>query len=313
VSIVLLGILLVSCGESSPAQPSAPPQEKIVTEETGPALAEPTLAATAVPLTPTPTPEPPAAARVNGQIITLEDFEKEVARYEEAQRTLGRDPAASGTLYQVEVLDALIERLLIEQAAEAAGISISDEALEQELQRLIENSGGQENFDAWLEMSQYTLDEFRLILHSGMISQEMYEQVAMSTPDIVEQVHARHIVVDSAEIGELVLTRLQEGTDFATLAADYSRDESTRLNGGDLDFFPRGLLLSPEVEEAAFALEVGATSGLVTSSFGYHIIQVLEKDPARPVTPDIQQRLREITFGNWLQQLWATAMVERNI
>ncbi len=310
VSIVLLGILLVSCRESSPAQPSTPPQEKIVTEETDPAL---TLAATAVPLTPTPTPEPPAAARVNGQIITLEDFEKEVARYEEAQRTLGRDPAASGTLYQVEVLDALIERLLIEQAAEAAGIIVSDEALEQELQRLIENSGGQESFDAWLEMSQYTLDEFRLILHSGMISQEMYEQVAMSTPDRVEQVHARHIVVDSAEIGELVLARLQEGTDFATLAADYSRDESTRLNGGDLDFFPRGLLLSPEVEEAAFALEIGATSGLVTSSFGYHIIQVLEKDPARPVTPDIQQRLREIAFGNWLQQLWATAMVERNI
>jgi len=73
------------------------------------------------------------------------------------------------------------------------------------------------------------------------------------------------------------------------------------------------LLLSPEVENAAFALEVGATSGLVTSSFGYHIIQVLEKDPARPVTPDIQQRLREIAFGNWLQQLWATATVERNI
>ena len=313
VSIVLLGILMVSCGESSPAQPSTPPQEKTATEETDPALVEPTLAATAVPPTPTATPEPAAAARVNGQIITLEDFEKEVARYEEAQRTLGRDPAASGTLYQVEVLDALIERLLIEQAAGAAGITISDEALEQELQRLIENSGGQESFDAWLAMSQYTLDEFRLILRSGMISQEMYEQVAMSTPDRVEQVHARHIVVDSAEIGELVLARLQEGTDFATLAADYSRDESTRLNGGDLDFFPRGLLLSPEVEEAAFALEVGATSGLVTSSFGYHVIQVLEKDPARPVTPDIQQRLREITFGNWLQQLWATATVERNI
>jgi parvulin-like peptidyl-prolyl isomerase len=146
-----------------------------------------------------------------------------------------------------------------------------------------------------------------------MISQEMYAQVTTDLPDRVEQVHARHIVVDSIEMGEFILAQLQEGIDFATLAIEYSLDESTRLNGGDLDFFPRGLLLSPEVEETAFSLETGATSELVMSSFGYHIIQVLEKDPARPVAPEAQQRLREIAFESWLQELWATATVERNI
>jgi len=146
-----------------------------------------------------------------------------------------------------------------------------------------------------------------------MISQRMFSRVTTDVPDVVEQVHARHIVVDSPEIADLVLARLQEGTDFATLASEYSLDDSTAPNGGDLGFFPRGLLLSGEVEEAAFELAVGATSGVVPSTFGYHIIQVLERDPARPVTPEIQQRLREVAFESWLQHLWSAATVERNI
>lgn len=309
---LIVGVLLVGCGDGPVAGPLTQP-EPVVTKAILPTITRPAPTETPVPPTPTFTPEPPAAARVNGQIIVLSDYEKELSRYEAAQQSLGRDPAAAGTLYQVEVLDALIEQLLIEQAAEAAGVAISDQELDDELQRLIERTGGQESFDDWLVMSQYTADEFRKVLRAGMLSQEMFTQVTSNTPDVVEQVHARHIVVDSPDTAQLILDQLQEGTDFATVAIEYSLDESTRPNGGDLDFFPRGLLLSSEVEEVAFELEVGATSDIVPSAFGYHIIQVLERDPARPVTPEIQQRLREVAFESWLQQLWAAATVERNI
>lgn len=309
---LLLGSLLAACG-NKPATGPAVQSPTAASKEVLPTVTTAVPTETAPAPTPTATPEPPAAARVNGQIITVSDFEKELARYEAAQRSLGRDPAAAGTLYQVEVLDALIEQLLIEQAAEAAGVVVSDQDLDEELQELIERTGGQENFDSWLDMSQYTADEFRHVLRSGLVSQEMFTRVTMDISATVEQVHARHIVVDAPETADLILARLQEGTDFATLATEYSLDESTRLNGGDLGFFPRGLLLSREVEEAAFALEVGGTSGVVPSTFGYHIVQVLERDPARPVTPEIQQRLREVAFESWLQQLWAAATVERSI
>jgi len=310
--LLLLGLLLVAWGEAQSPQPTAP-APTVPADETQPAPTELTSTSTATPLPPTPTPEPAAAARVNGTIITLEDFQKELARYEAAQHALGHEPATEGTLYQVEVLDALIEQLLIEQAAAAEGVSISDEALEEELQRLIEATGGEQSFIEWLEMNQYSAEGFGAVLRSQMVTQAMIERVTAAVSDTVEQVHARHIVVDSAEMGEFILAQLQEGTDFATLAAEYSLDESTRLNSGDLGFFPRGLLLSPEVEEAAFALKVGVTSELVASSFGYHVIQILEKDPARPVTPEAQQRLRTAAFEHWLQQLWAAAMVERYI
>lgn len=139
------------------------------------------------------------------------------------------------------------------------------------------------------------------------------EHVTGAIPDVAEQVHARHLVVDSVEVGELALALLQEGMDFATVATEHSLDESTRVNGGDLGFFPRGLLLSPEVEEVAFSQKAGTTSKLFESSFGYHIVQVLEKDSARPLAPEVQQRLRTVAFESWLEQLWASAGIERNI
>ncbi len=308
----LLAILLAACGGTPTATLPSPSQ----TDVAKPAATEaPSTAVppTATPAPPSPTPEPPAAARVNGQPILLETYQKELARYEAAQHALGRDPAADGTPYQTTVLDALIEQVLVEQAAAQAGITVSDEALDAEFERLIQATGGGQPFVDWLEMNQYTEDEFREVLRSQMITQAMIERVTAAVADSTEQVNARHIVVDSMETGEWILAQLEQGTDFATLAIEYSLDESTRMNGGDLGFFPRGLLLAPEVEQAAFALEPGQISSLVESGFGIHIIQVLEKDPSRATTPEVLQRLRTVAFEQWLDNLWVSATVERNI
>ncbi len=310
---LVLGALLTACGETPPTQFAAPTQTSELAQTATKLSPTATPVAPTLTPSPTPTPEPPAAARINGEIITLEAYEKELARYEAAELTLGREPSVEGDRGQVKVLDALIEQLLIEQAAAAVGIDISEEDLNTELDRLIEASGGTESFTQWLEMSLYSREEFSAALCSGMATQAMMERVTAAIPDVAEQVHARHLVVDSVEAGELALALLQDGTDFATVAVEHSLDESTRVNGGDLGFFPRGLLLSPEVEKVAFSLKVGTTSELFESSFGYHIVQVLEKDSARPLAPEAQQRLRTVAFESWLEQLWASAEIERNI
>jgi parvulin-like peptidyl-prolyl isomerase len=249
---------------------------------------------------------------VNGQLVTLEDFEKELARYEAAQRSLGNSLSAEEHPYQSEVLDYLIEQTLIEQAAASAGIVISDEELDAETERLRTETGA-EAFESWLQTNQYSLDEFRKVLRAQLTTQAMIDRVASSVGPVADQVHARHIVVASVETAEAILAQLEQGADFATLAQTYSVDESTRMNGGDLGFFPRGLLLAPEVEEAAFSMAVGETSQIIESDFGIHIVQVLERDAARPLTAEVQQRLRAVAFEEWLDQLWQTATVERNI
>jgi peptidyl-prolyl cis-trans isomerase D len=115
--------------------------------------------------------------------------------------------------------------------------------------------------------------------------QALYEKnkSMFSTP---EQVRASHILLktegkDKAAVkkqAEAVLAKVKAGGDFAALAKEYSED-SSKDKGGDLDYFGRGRMVK-EFEDAAFALQVGQTSGLVESQFGFHIIKLTDHKPA---------------------------------
>jgi peptidyl-prolyl cis-trans isomerase C len=104
------------------------------------------------------------------------------------------------------------------------------------------------------------------------------EKIASMTPE--QEVHARHILVESEAEAKEVAERLKKGEDFATVAKEKSKD--TNAEGGDLGFFARGQMLKP-FEDAAFALDVGEISEPVQTQFGWHIIKVEEKrDQAVP-------------------------------
>jgi peptidyl-prolyl cis-trans isomerase D len=105
-----------------------------------------------------------------------------------------------------------------------------------------------------------------------------------------ERVHARHILLKTAgksdaekkalqAKAEDLVKQLKNGADFAELAKKYSEDGS-KDQGGDLGWFTHGQMVA-EFDNAAFALKPKEISGVVTSQFGYHIIQVLEKDSAK--------------------------------
>jgi parvulin-like peptidyl-prolyl isomerase len=114
-----------------------------------------------------------------------------------------------------------------------------------------------------------------------------------------ETVHARHILlltVDTEtrtplstntiaakrqQIDDL-LKRVRAGEDFAALARQYSEDPGSKENGGDLPPFPRGQMM-PEFEAAAFSLTNNQISDVVTTAYGFHIIQLLDKKPAHKV------------------------------
>ena len=109
-----------------------------------------------------------------------------------------------------------------------------------------------------------------------------------STPD---QIRASHILFktegkDEAavkKVAESVLAKVKAGGDFAALAKQYSDDDLSKKNGGDLDYFGRGTMVK-EFDEAAWALQPGQISDLVKSQFGFHIIKVVDKKAATTKT-----------------------------
>ncbi len=261
--------------------------------------------------TPSPTAEPtpteaPMAARVNGEGILLSEYEAELQRYQAALQTAGEiyDPAAASQ----EMIDELINQTLLAQAAAAQNYAISDPDLQTEIDELSEQAGGDAALQAWMSQNYYNDVSFRIALKRDMAATWMRSQVSAAVPAAAEQVHARQILVDSQSEAENVLRQLQAGTAFDTLAYQY--DE---LTGGELGWFPRGYLLQPDVENAAFSLEAGGYSGVISTSYGYHIVEVIEKDPQHALSPDALSFLQRQALASWLEQQRSQSAIEITI
>jgi parvulin-like peptidyl-prolyl isomerase len=256
------------------------------------------------------------AAVVNERPIYLVEYERMVAQYEAAMIASGVDFSTSegqARLLQAreDILNSMIEQVLIEQYAEEQGILVTDEDVEAAIALIVGDVGGEAEFAARLEQNGMTEEDMWNDLRAQLIGAAVVEQVTAAVPETAEHVHARHIFVDTYELAEWLLGQLQAGEDFAGLAQSHSQDESTRRMGGDLGFFPRGVLMVPEVEEVAFGLQPQQISAVVQSSFGFHIIEVLERDPNRVLSPENLQHLRERAFQDWIESLWAQAEIER--
>lgn len=293
-TLLVLGLALAACGGPSPtAAPGLTPAPPTVAAPT------PAPTATAAPA-PTETPEP-LAARVDGRPIRLADYQAEVGRCQAAQAFPDCPERA---------LRSLIEQAVTAQAAEAAGLRVGDAELDAELDRITRSRGGAEAFAAWLEANGYTAEAFRAALRQDLLRARLADQVTAAIGETAEQVHAQALLVRDEALARDLLAQLQAGADFATLALAYSLDLSSRVAGGDLGWFPRGWLTVPEVEQAAFALQPGETSAVIQSALGFHIVRVLERDPARPLSPAAQRALREQTWQAWLDARLAQAVIE---
>lgn len=116
---------------------------------------------------------------------------------------------------------------------------------------------------------------------------------------------------EALAIAKDVRKQLDNGGDFAALAAQYSDDTSNKDQGGELGWFARNAMVEP-FASTAFSLPVGSISDPISTTFGYHIINVEEKDPARPVDPNTLSQQRSQAFQTWLQEQVAAANVLRN-
>jgi parvulin-like peptidyl-prolyl isomerase len=322
--LILLAVLLLAACDSqgNDAPPSPEEEQATVVVSTVVPTAEAVQASATIPptvvvptITPTATPPAPLAAMVNGQYVFLADYERQVAQYEQALLELGLDPNSTEGQARLaqsrqDVLDGLIDDILIEQGSTALGVSVSEEELEAQVEADVAEGGGQAAFDEWLQATGQTREDYKRMLRQAMISQRVWDIVTADVPEVTEQVHAREIVVDSEEAAQQILAWLEEGVDFVTLAREHSLDLATKDNGGDLGWFPRGLI-AIELENAAFVLQPGEVSQAILLGERFHLVQVMEREVERPLSPEMRMLLMQNTFERWLEEQRTAATIER--
>lgn len=144
---------------------------------------------------------------------------------------------------------------------------------------------------------------YRDFYENQLLVQKLREEITADVAPTEEQVWARHILVEDEAAAEEIIKNLQEGEDFAELARELSIDTGSAVNGGDLGWFGKNAMVA-EFETAAFALEKPGefTTTPVQSNFGFHVIQLIDKQD-RPLTAEQIQTAKDTTFQNWITAL----------
>jgi peptidyl-prolyl cis-trans isomerase D len=285
-------------------------------------------------------------AELRERLLRLPDFQENgqfvgEARYRAVLR-MQRPPRTPGD-FEDELRKVLtIEKL---QGAVAAWVRVSDSEIEEEYRRRNEKvkldlaiftanqfRAGIQPTDAELQAQftahpdTYKMPEKRRVRYLSLSAEALRARMTVTPQEIEakykqnsqtysmpEQIRASHILFktegkDAAAVtkqAEAVLAKVKAGADFAALAKQFSEDDQSKANGGDLDYFGRGAM-TPEFEEAAWALEAGKTSGIVKSPFGLHIIKLTDKKAAATKT------LAEVRSQIEDQIRWEKAQAETN-
>ena len=276
---VLITIILISgCGRNGASSPSATP-----------------VLPTRTPFPPSPTPIPTAAI-VNGDLITMSEFQEELARYKAA---VNRELTPED---HTIVINDLINMTLLAQAASSEGFQISEVELDSRIANL--DTDEQPLID-WLAANGFTEESFRVYLERSLEAAWMRDEIVNDVPLEIEQIHAQQMLFYDLAAAEITLETLNEGKDFSQLASTH--DPQTR---GDLGWFPEGFLVIPDLDPILFSLEVGETSDIIETEIGYHIIKVLDKEPNRALDPAIRQLLKEIALDEWFERRWKLSTIE---
>lgn len=262
-----------------------------------------------------------AIATVNGETITKAQL------YERMVGTGGP-----------QALDELIREALIKQEARKANVTVSEAEIAGEFDKIKANFGSDAEFQMALAQAGLSEEQLKQRVEFNTLVKKLLEPRVKDklTDQAVEEyynnnkdryatqqeeVHARHILVKTEEEARQVIARLKAGEDFATLAKELSTEPAAKETGGDLGFFGRGKMVA-EFEKAAFELPVGQISEPVKSSFGWHVIEVLEhKQQTIPPLAEVRDKVRDDLMdqeiggmmNSYLQELESNAKIQNHL
>jgi peptidyl-prolyl cis-trans isomerase C len=272
---------------------------------------------------------PPVIAKVNGETVERWELENAIKSVEGGSG--GPIPAGRRDEIVRGLIDQLVSFHVLSQEANARRMEASDAEVVARIGQFKSAYPDEQAFQQALSAQGLTLDQLQKQTHMGLqaskvIDAEVNSKIAVQQGEVEafykqntdrfkqgETVHASHILfgvpkgADAAQKeqarakAQQVLKQIRSNGDFAKLARENSQDSASAPKGGDLGFFPKGQM-EPTFEKTAFALKPGATSGLVETPFGFHIIRVLERRPPRTAPLDeVGGQIKEFLTGQQRQ------------
>ena len=272
-------------------------------------------------------------AVVDKQVITLGEFQDAVKRNRAA---LPKGSSVTDQQLQSQTLGNLVDQALMVQMAARTGIQVSDAEIKQNL--------GLVSKQADMSDKQWQTAVRDELLVEKLKQRDLYSKVRVSDADITQAIdslpekdkkqssghtvtayYPQHILitVDSktkdaealAKIREL-RTRIGSGEAFEAVARANSQDPGSAVNGGVLGWAVDGMMV-PEFENAMKSLPKGALSEPIRSSYGYHLIRVLDTRQQDAGDAELRAKVRkqlvesksEQLYGNWISQLRQNAFV----
>jgi len=278
-------------------------------------------------------------ARVDG----IEIKQKEVDIYMNFVNNQGQDGELAESEEELKtlegnIIDSLIVIKLLEKYAEENNITVSSQEVDEQVESLISTYDSEKDFESALKSMGIDRGFLEDYLKSQIISNKIYEEVTadVEVTDqevkqyyndnkekflVPAQVKASHIlalfpwVEDGSEETEegrdealdkikMIEAKLENGEDFEELARQYSDDQSTAENGGDLGYVSEGQMVE-EFDKALFLLDEGETSKIVETVYGFHIIKAFDrKEEYYQDFEEIEEDLKTYLLDSYKSQEW---------
>ena len=263
------------------------------------------------------------AATVNGKPIFKSQYDHELSVFQKRAAQQGQPLSdADLTTVKKQILENLIEAEMLYQQSQKEGVKVDDQAINEQIETIKKRFPDEAAYKKALEGMSVSEKEIRDQIQRGLainqlldtnvrqkitVTEEESNKFYDNNPNLFkqpEQIKASHILIkvapgaeESKKIQarkkiETVQKKVRQGEDFGLLAKANS-EGPTAQRSGDLGYFSRGQMVKP-FEDAAFALNVGEVSEIVETQFGYHLIKVTDKKPARTIPfKEVQQKLEQ--------------------
>lgn len=246
--------------------------------------------------------------------ITRDEFDKNLnifkSQYEQQVKDVKWEEIPQGQtqklidVVKTQLLDMLVQNKVEFLKAKADGVTVTADEISKMTTDAKSYYGGDAGFKKFLVDQKMTEADFQKIITEQIMndklrtklggtltaSEEEANQYFEKNKGSYEEVNADHILVKTEAEAKAIRDRVVKGEDFNKLAEELSIDPSAKENKGNLGFFARGAMV-PEFETAAFGMKAGEISQPIKTSYGFHIIKVIEKKSA--VYDDVKDSILE--------------------